>query len=115
MIRVRGWGAGADYDVPLRSLSASSPGGNFEWTVSGLSARKNKRVVADLLRIARAVHLADRLVRRGSSVHGYLRRMRVDIAVSEPARWKRVGPLLEQLAEFATGGDTWSFGFSKGA
>lgn len=115
MIRVRGWGAGSSYDVPLRSLNASSPRGNFEWTVSGLPVRKNRRIVADLLRVARAVHLADRLVRRGSSIHGYLRRMRVDIGVSEPARWRRVSPLLEELAEFATGGDTWSFGFLKGA
>jgi hypothetical protein len=72
-------------------------------------------VADDFLRVGRAVHLADRLVRRGVRLNGNLRRIDVEIRVAEPKKWRRIAALLEELAEFATGGDSWSLSFGGGA
>jgi len=115
MIRVRGQGAGKDYDVALSLTSQDNGPGNFEWTIEGFPPGKPPAVAGDLLRVARGAHLADRLVRRGHNFTRSQRKIKVDIPVAEPAKWRRLSPLLERLVEFATGGDEWSFSFSKAA
>lgn len=115
MIRVRGFGADHEYDQTLRSVGPRSGFGNFEWTAELSDQRTRSPVAADLLRVGRAVHLADRLVRRGASISRNLRRLDVEVTVAEPAKWRRMASLLEELLEFATGGDSWSLSFAGGA
>lgn len=114
MIRVKGFGAGRTYDQVLR-LADLRKSGNFTWSaeVPGISRRST--VAADLLRVGRAIHLADRLVRRSSSIRTNLRRIDLEVRVAEPAKWRKVRRLIEELAEFATGGDVWSISFTSGA
>jgi hypothetical protein len=59
--------------------------------------------------------VADRLVRRGARLNGNLRRIDIEIRVAEPGKWRKIAGLLEELAEFATGGDSWSLSFAGGA
>jgi hypothetical protein len=115
MIRIRGFGAGRAYDQVLNPVGPRKGFGNFTWTAELACVPKSSPVAADLLRVGRAVHLADRLVRRGASISRNLRRIEVDVCVAEPVKWRRVASLLQELAEFATGGDSWSFSFKGGA
>src|SRR5271167_628001 len=115
MIRVRGFGAGRTYAATLRPVGPHKGFGNFTWTAELSGSIKSSPLAADLLRIGRAVHLADRLVRRGVSIRSNLRRIEVDVCVAEPRKWREVIGLLEELAQFATGGDSWSFSFTGGA
>lgn len=115
MIRVRGFGAGHAYDEALGSVGPRKGFGNFMWAAELPVLPKTCPVAADLLRVGRAVHLADRLVRRGAPISRNLRRIEVEVCVAEPVKWRRIANLLEELAEFATGGDTWSFSFKGGA
>jgi 7-cyano-7-deazaguanine synthase in queuosine biosynthesis len=62
----------------------------------------------DLVRIAVAVHLADRLVRRTMRAGYRQRSFTVTIELEEPQRWSPQRALLEELAEFATQ-DRWRF------
>lgn len=112
MIRVRGLGAGRRYNEILSPVGPQGGFGNFEWSAYGLPAPLEP-LAADLLRIGCAVHLADRLIRRSASITRNLRRLEVRVGVAEPAKWRRVAPLLEELAEFATGGDRWHLSFAR--
>lgn len=115
MIRVRGVGADHEYDQTLRPVGPRGGFGNFQWTAELAALQPRSPVAADFLRVGRAVHLADRLVRRGASVSRNLRRIDVEVRVAEPAKWRRIASLLQELTEFATGGDSWSLSFSGGA
>lgn len=112
MIRVRGFGAGRTYTAALRPVGPRKGFGNFTWRAELSGPIKSSPLAADLLRIGRAVHLADRLVRRGISIRSNLRRIEVEVCVAEPRRWRGLASLLEELAQFATGGDSWSFSFA---
>src|SRR6266852_4394165 len=100
MIRVRGFGAGHEYSEALRPIGSRRGFGNFEWTTELAGLPTRSPVAADLLRVGRAVHLADRLVRRGVSISRNLRRIDVQVTVAEPVKWRRMASLLEELAEF---------------
>src|SRR6266436_5276754 len=104
MIRVSGFGAGREYDVTLRSVGPRKGFGNFSWTAKLPGLAKLPTVAGDMLRVGRAIHLADRLVRRSASKSSNLRRIAVEVRVAEPGKWRRVANLLGELAEFATGG-----------
>lgn len=67
----------------------------------------------DLLRVARSVFLADRLVRRDAAPDGWTRHFTLSLPVCEPDRWQEaaapvLGPLLWQLTH-----DAWTFEFRQ--
>lgn len=69
------------------------------------------RCIDDLLDVAMAVYVADRLVKRERKDGAWLpRRLRLKIPVAEPMRWKELGPQLASLLEWLTT-DQWSFKF----
>ena len=115
MIRIKGFGAGRTYNEALRLADLRKGTGNFTWSAELPGISRRSTVAADLLRVGRAIHLADRLVRRSSSIRTNLRRIDLEVRVAEPAKWRRVRRLIEELAEFATGGDAWSISFTSGA
>jgi hypothetical protein len=115
MIRIRGRGAGGAVEDTLHAIGPRGGFGNFTWGAELPYLPKYPPVAADLLRIGRAVHLADRLVRRGASMRRKLRQIELEVCVAEPRKWRPVASLLEELAEFATGGDRWTLSFSGGA
>jgi hypothetical protein len=65
----------------------------------------------DLLRVARAAFLADRLVPRAASADRWTRRLTLSVPVTDPARWEAAaGPYLEPLLTALTG-DVWRTAF----
>ncbi len=69
------------------------------------------RCIDDLLDVAMAVYVADRLVRRERKDGAWLpRRLRLKIPVAEPTRWEALEPQLTSLLEWLTT-DQWSFEF----
>lgn len=115
MIRIEGFGAERSYNRVLRPVGIRGGFGNFEWTTDFLLPAHSSPLAVDLMRIGRAVHLADRLVRRGVSIRRQLRRIKVEVVVARRDHWENVRELLEELLEAATGGDSWTLCFKDGA
>lgn len=69
------------------------------------------RCIDDLLDVAMAVYVADRLVKRERKDGAWLpRRLRLKIPVAEPERWEELGPQLAGLLEWLTT-DQWNLMF----
>jgi hypothetical protein len=87
-------------------------GVRYAFRAKGLDLRSCD-VAADMARIASAVHLADRYVRRNLDSGRPPRRLSLTIGLAEPSRWKPVKAQLEDLAGFASE-DLWGFQFEQG-
>ena len=84
-------------------------------SVSKLLGNSLSPILADLVEVAAAVHIADRLGVRGrTSPEGWRRRLQVDIPVRCLSDWNRaeVGESLFALLTFLTG-DEWDIHFSS--
>jgi hypothetical protein len=114
MIRITGVGAGRTYDETLNPVGPRKGFGNFTWKASLPGLAKLSPIAGDMLRVGRALHLADRLVRRSVSKRRNLRRIKVEVCLAQPGHWRSLTSLIEELAEFATGGDSWTFSFPNG-
>ncbi|SCL20112.1 7-cyano-7-deazaguanine synthase [Micromonospora inyonensis] len=69
----------------------------------------------DLLQVAKAVYLVDKLSRRATAPDRWTRDLTLSVQVIEPERWSdRVEPLLTALLELLTA-DRWTVGFHGGA
>lgn len=110
MIEVSAWTATGRFDLSLRPVDGGGHG-NFEWTAFAPVSASTDPIGDDLLRVGRAVYLADRAVRRSASIGNILRRFEVTIPVQEHERLSAVAPELERLAEFATC-DVWRLEFT---
>lgn len=65
----------------------------------------------DLLVLAAHVYAADtRISRATESQDTWTREIRLVVPVTDPGRWKAVGPLLKRILDFLTG-DRWTLGF----
>jgi hypothetical protein len=64
----------------------------------------------DLVEIVRAIHLADRAVRRSPFLGKRLRRIELTVPVACPSLWRGVGAAVEALANFASA-DEWRLNF----
>src|SRR5260370_5926154 len=72
---------------------------------------------ADLIQVASAVYHADRRARRSEGRRSkaglsWLRNIRIEVAVREPARWALIGEQLERLLWELTC-DRWEFRFTR--
>ncbi len=81
----------------------------FKVRQKGLTVESDP-LAADLVEIAAAVHLADRMVRRSMRSGHRPRVFDLVIPVSDPARWAGVRDRVEGLAEFASQ-DLWRVAF----
>jgi hypothetical protein len=89
----------------LRSTDECGPGGNFEWTTQWPRNIIRNATALDLLEIGKALHMADRTVRRSFRLGQRTRRLTVRIPVIDPVTWRRQSSLLEELAGFASADD----------
>ena len=94
----------------LRSTMEAGSLGNFEWTMHYPGDEVRDPLALDLLEIAKAVHMADRMFRRSFRLGQRTRQLVVRVPVREPSVWRSQRPLLEQLADFATA-DDWRLEF----
>ena len=71
------------------------------------------RCIDDLLDVAMAVYVADRLVKRERKDGAWLpRNLRLKVPVAEPERWEELKPQLASLLEWLTT-DRWAFTFTS--
>ncbi|MBS0260867.1 MAG: 7-cyano-7-deazaguanine synthase, partial [Planctomycetes bacterium] len=68
----------------------------------------------DMIRIASAVHTADRWVLRRSA-NNYVRNPAIELEVLDPQFWSRAETMsmLKHCVDFVSGGDDWSFSFCR--
>lgn len=111
IIRIQGRNATGSVNLELGPVDAKG-NGNFEWTAFAPIPASKDPLADDLIRLGRAVFLADRAVRRSAGVGNLLRQLEVTIPVREPQRLSAVASQLERLAEFATC-DTWRLRFTQ--
>src|ERR1051325_9850776 len=111
MISIKGSTRHRTYSYRLRPI-APHVAGNYEWTVAGALDFEGHPEAADLLEVGKAIHLADRAVRRSHGAAHLCRRIEVTIPVQCVAAWKKQVDLVETIAEFATG-DTWHVRFQQ--
>ena len=109
-------GAPADLEIILYSHAdqpdRGAAGANILQLVKRSRLQPDQRAW-DLLSIALSVIAADIGIRRGTSPDGWTREINMEVAVSDPAFWNSVGPLLEQQLRFLTT-DLWTVTFADG-
>lgn len=82
----------------------------YMWTETLPSGPLGDPLALDLIEVVRAVHLADRAVRRSPLLGKRLRRIELSVWVRQPRLWREVAAAVEALANFASA-DEWRINF----
>ena len=96
----------------LRQATNSKAFYNYSWSVHPQNSVVSNPMALDLLEIGKAVHLADRAIRRDLRLGKRTRAIQVCIPVFERNFWESVRGLLEKLAGFASC-DVWQITFAQ--
>lgn len=85
----------------------------FDWRETAPGGPIIDPLARDLLRIAQAIHLTDRAVRRSMTLGKRIRYLEITIPVSRPDHWSAHAEPLEKIASFVSA-DHWRITFSQG-
>jgi 7-cyano-7-deazaguanine synthase in queuosine biosynthesis len=110
MIHVVAHEPDGEHPIRLSPIDRRSGDGHFRWAVKSGTVRITNSVALDLLEVVKAIHLADRAVRRIRYLGSRMRHIRVKIPVRDPATWDAVADKLQGLATFVSA-DKWIFEF----
>jgi len=110
MIHIKGINHYKRYSYRLTPGTPSLHNGHYSWSVHGDSHIESSPEASDFIEIGKAIHLADRAIRRSGGAASKYRNFEVTVPVHRTRRWKSQTDLLESLAEFATG-DSWHIHF----
>jgi len=109
MLNIKGTNCTKSFNFALRQKSGSEEG-HFTWTVQGSLNLDSFPGAADLVDLAKAVHLADRAIPRSRGSASRFRRIEITLPVREFGFWKKQSEGIERVVEFATG-DAWRVQF----